>query len=89
MSLTYQAVGWNRQKKIYDSLLAGGVAALPRPFRGSRNPDASERHGGNSAHPRPRNRGAAAAARDPLHRSACAGSTADSCRSFTTAATWA
>ena len=26
MSLGYQAVGWNRQKKIYDALLAGGVA---------------------------------------------------------------
>jgi sulfoxide reductase heme-binding subunit YedZ len=25
MSLTYQAVGWNRQKKVYDSLLAGGL----------------------------------------------------------------
>jgi nitrite reductase/ring-hydroxylating ferredoxin subunit/DMSO/TMAO reductase YedYZ heme-binding membrane subunit len=26
MSVSYQAVGWNRQKKIYDSVLAGGVA---------------------------------------------------------------
>jgi sulfoxide reductase heme-binding subunit YedZ len=25
MSLTYQAVGWNRQKKIYDGLIVGGV----------------------------------------------------------------
>jgi DMSO/TMAO reductase YedYZ heme-binding membrane subunit/nitrite reductase/ring-hydroxylating ferredoxin subunit len=26
MSVSYQAVGWNRQKKIYDGVLAGGVA---------------------------------------------------------------
>ena len=25
MSLTYQAVGWNHQKKVYDTLLAGGL----------------------------------------------------------------
>ena len=26
MSLNYKAVGWNRQKKIYDGVLVGGVA---------------------------------------------------------------
>src|SRR3954467_13393170 len=26
MSVQYQAVGWNRQKKIYDSILVAGVA---------------------------------------------------------------
>ena len=25
MSLGYQAVGWNRTKKIYDTVLAGGL----------------------------------------------------------------
>ena len=25
MSITYQAVGWNRTKKIYDALLAAGL----------------------------------------------------------------
>ncbi len=25
MSLTYQAIGWNRHKKVYDSMLAGGL----------------------------------------------------------------
>ncbi len=25
MSESYQAVGWNRQKKIYDRVLVGGV----------------------------------------------------------------
>ena len=27
MSTTYQAVGWNRQKRLYDGVLAAGVAA--------------------------------------------------------------
>ena len=26
MSLSYQAVGWNRTKKIYDTVLVGGLA---------------------------------------------------------------
>ena len=25
MSVNYQAVGWNRQKKIYDGVLVGGI----------------------------------------------------------------
>jgi len=32
MSVGYQAVGWNRQKKIYDLVLAGGVAAYLSVF---------------------------------------------------------
>ncbi len=34
MSVTYQAVGWNRQKKIYDGVLAGGVAMYLAIFLG-------------------------------------------------------
>src|SRR4029079_14937082 len=26
MSVSYQAIGWNHTKKVYDSLLAGGLA---------------------------------------------------------------
>jgi len=32
MSLSYKAVGWNRQKKIYDRILAGGVAIYLAAF---------------------------------------------------------
>ena len=34
MSVSYQAVGWNRQKKIYDGVLAGGVALYLAIFVG-------------------------------------------------------
>ena len=34
MSVSYQAVGWNRQKKIYDRLLAAGVALYLAIFAG-------------------------------------------------------
>lgn len=34
MSVQYQAVGWNRQKRIYDSVLAGGVFVYLIPFVG-------------------------------------------------------
>ncbi|HTJ79884.1 MAG TPA: Rieske 2Fe-2S domain-containing protein [Rariglobus sp.] len=34
MSVGYQAVGWNRQKKLYDVTLAGGVAAYVAVFCG-------------------------------------------------------
>src|SRR5690348_10040202 len=34
MSLGYQAVGWNRQKKIYDAVLAGGLALYIGLFAG-------------------------------------------------------
>jgi sulfoxide reductase heme-binding subunit YedZ len=35
MSVSYQAVGWNRQKKIYDGVLAGGVALYLAIFIGA------------------------------------------------------
>lgn len=35
MSLTYQAVGWNRPKKIYDGVLAGGLAVYLGLFLGA------------------------------------------------------
>src|SRR4051794_9656592 len=35
MSLQYQAVGWNRQKKIYDSVLAGSVLVYLVLFAGA------------------------------------------------------
>lgn len=34
MSVQYQAVGWNRQKRIYDSVLAGSVAGYLAIFAG-------------------------------------------------------
>lgn len=34
MSLAYKAVGWNRQKRIYDTLLLGGVGAYVLVFLG-------------------------------------------------------
>ncbi len=34
MSVGYQAVGWNRQKKLYDGVLAGGVAGYLAVFCG-------------------------------------------------------
>ena len=34
MSLGYQAIGWNRTKKIYDAVLAGGLAAYLAVFVG-------------------------------------------------------
>ena len=34
MSVQYQAVGWNRQKRIYDSVLAGGILAYLAIFVG-------------------------------------------------------
>ena len=34
MSLGYQAIGWNRTKKIYDAVLAGGLAAYLAVFIG-------------------------------------------------------
>ena len=34
MSLNYQAVGWNRQKKIYDRLLLGGILGYLLVFLG-------------------------------------------------------
>src|SRR5437764_1493985 len=34
MSVQYQAVGWNRQKKIYDSVLAGSVLVYLALFVG-------------------------------------------------------
>jgi len=34
MSVTYQAVGWNRQKKIYDGLLASGIVLYLAIFLG-------------------------------------------------------
>ena len=34
MSIQYQAVGWNRQKRIYDSVLAGGVVLYLAIFVG-------------------------------------------------------
>ena len=34
MSIQYQAVGWNRQKKIYDSVLAAGVVLYLATFVG-------------------------------------------------------
>jgi nitrite reductase/ring-hydroxylating ferredoxin subunit/DMSO/TMAO reductase YedYZ heme-binding membrane subunit len=44
MSVAYQAVGWNRQKKIYDRLLLGGVVLYLGTFVGltlGLNPDAT------------------------------------------------
>lgn len=44
MSVSYQAVGWNRQKKIYDGLLAGGVVGYLALFVGvgfALHPDAT------------------------------------------------
>ncbi len=35
MSVTYQAVGWNRAKKIYDAILASGVAVYLAVFVGA------------------------------------------------------
>lgn len=35
MSVSYQAVGWNRTKKIYDSVLAGGLALYLALFVGA------------------------------------------------------
>lgn len=35
MSVGYQAVGWNRQKRIYDGLIAGGVALWIGVFAGA------------------------------------------------------
>jgi sulfoxide reductase heme-binding subunit YedZ len=35
MSLGYQAVGWNRSKKIYDAMMAGGVAIYLGVFVGA------------------------------------------------------
>jgi nitrite reductase/ring-hydroxylating ferredoxin subunit/DMSO/TMAO reductase YedYZ heme-binding membrane subunit len=35
MSLQYQAIGWNRQKKIYDSILAAGVVLYLAIFVGA------------------------------------------------------
>ena len=34
MSVQYQAVGWNRQKRIYDSVLAGGILTYLAIFAG-------------------------------------------------------
>ncbi len=34
MSVTYQAVGWNRAKKVYDGVLAGGLAVYLGVFAG-------------------------------------------------------
>lgn len=34
MSVHYQAIGWNRQKRIYDAVLAGGVALYLALFAG-------------------------------------------------------
>jgi sulfoxide reductase heme-binding subunit YedZ len=34
MSVSYQAIGWNRTKKVYDALLAGGLALYLAVFAG-------------------------------------------------------
>ena len=44
MSLNYKAVGWNRQKKIYDKVLVAGVAIFIAMFVGASallHPDAT------------------------------------------------
>src|SRR5690348_44112 len=35
MSIQYQAIGWNRQKRIYDSVLAGGAVLYLAIFAGA------------------------------------------------------
>jgi len=34
VSVQYQAIGWNRQKRIYDSVLGGGIAVYLALFAG-------------------------------------------------------
>ena len=71
MSVQYQAVGWNRQKRIYDSVLARWHRSRIWRYSWALGRVAlSDRHCGNAADSRLRDAGAASAARDSVHRPA-------------------